>query len=72
MNRREFIQSVASTLGLLASPKFIFDYGANLYKPNYDIFEIQNTMLFKDVLAQIIHNFYLNINPSSQFIITQL
>lgn len=32
MNRREFLQKLLAAGAVVAAPKFIFDYGANLYK----------------------------------------
>lgn len=54
MNRRDFIQSILVNAGILASPKFIFDMGANLYKPNYDIEYISTHPLYVEVFQKIV------------------
>lgn len=41
MNRREFLEMLGMSGVVLVTPKFIFDYGANLYKRELNIEELR-------------------------------
>lgn len=70
MNRREFLARMFQAGLVVATPKIIFDMGANSYKVNYTLYEFKNSMEFERIFALITDRLFQQASFFKEFKLT--